>query len=137
MSGRGRRTTGSGLTPQAGARRADDLPEWVELSYVIAGIVVFAGGILTSLVWLWFSTDGYFGSLAARLTVVALLLVPAVIASGVAAVVAGFVAPLVVGIVKAAIAFVSWARGKRADQRVALTTRDSATAVGNERESLQ
>ncbi|MGW6684944.1 hypothetical protein ACWGBO_34520 [[Kitasatospora] papulosa] len=86
--------------------------------------------MLASLVWLWFSTDGYFGSLAARLTVIVLLLIPAVIVSGVAAVLAGFLAPIVVGLVKVGIAVARWARGKRWARGVAVLTPGDAADRG-------
>ncbi|MEU0853148.1 hypothetical protein ABZ387_35230 [Streptomyces flaveolus] len=97
-----------------GVRRSDDLPEWIELSYLLTAVTVLCLGVLSAAVWLWVSTDGYFGSLPARLTVIVLLLIPAIIVSGIAAVAAGFAAPIVAGLVKAAIALTRWIKRTRA-----------------------
>ena len=115
LSGGSRRsTTTRPSASQVGVRRSDDFPEWIELSYLLTAVTVLCLGVLSAAVWLWVSTDGYFGSLPATLTVIVLLLIPAIIVSGIAAVAAGFAAPIVVGLVKAAIALTRWIKRRRA-----------------------
>ncbi|MFF1500708.1 hypothetical protein ACFVZR_12660 [Streptomyces sp. NPDC058316] len=131
LPGGGRRSTTYRPSPlQANARRADDVPEWVELSYLLTATVVFGAGILSAAVWLWFSTDGYFDSLPGRLFLIVLLLIPAVIVSGVAAIAAGFAAPIVVGLVKAVVALVRWISRQRAARRAASPVPDGAVDLG-------
>lgn len=120
LSGGGRRSATYRPSPlPANARRADDLPEWVELSYFLTAIVIFGAGILSASVWLWFSTDGYFDSLLGRLFLITLLLIPAIIVSGAAAIAAGLAAPIIVGLVKAVVVLIRWISRKRAARRAA------------------
>ncbi|MFE5112014.1 hypothetical protein [Streptomyces sp. NPDC056663] len=131
LSGGGRRSTAYRPSPlQASTRQADDVPEWVELSYFLTAIVVFGGSILSAAVWLWFSTDGYFDSLPGRLFLIVLLLIPAVIVSGVAAITAGLAAPIVVGLVRAVVALVRWISRTRAARRAASPVPDGVVDLG-------
>lgn len=114
LSGQARRSTATRpSTSRPVTRPANDVPEWVELSYLLTAAVVFCLGILSAAVWLWIETEGYFSSLPARLTLIVFMLIPAVIASGIAAIGAGFAAPIVVGLVKAAIAVTRWIKRRR------------------------
>jgi hypothetical protein len=101
------------------------------VSYFVTAIVVFIGGIASSAVWLWFSTDGYFDSLYGRLLLIVLMLIPAVVVSGVAGIVAGLAAPVVVGLVKVAVALVRWLRRKRAARRASSPLSNGTTNLGD------
>lgn len=94
------------------------------LSYFAAVAVVFGGGLLVSAVWLWFETstvgDGDFPGFMGRLTLIVLMLIPAVIVCGIAAVVAGFGAVIVVGAVRSGIAITRWVRKRRDGKAVAV-----------------
>ncbi|MFC8953739.1 hypothetical protein ACFY8P_23335 [Streptomyces sp. NPDC012693] len=115
LSGGARRSTATRPSPsRPGTHPAGDVPEWVELSYFLTAAVVFCLGMLSAAVWLWIETDGSVDSLPVRLTLIVLLLIPAVIASAIAAIAAGFLAPILVGLVKAAIAVTRWIRRRRA-----------------------
>lgn len=122
--GASRRPRGGGGSAGSPAR-GDELPEWVELSYFATVAVVFVGGLVASAVWLWFETstvneDGTFVGLVARLTIIVVMLIPAIVACGIGGIVAGFGAVLIVGTVRGGIAVRRWVRERRLAKAAAL-----------------
>ncbi|MFF7142271.1 hypothetical protein ACFZB5_13615 [Streptomyces nodosus] len=95
------------------------------LTYFVTGVLVFVGGLVVSAVWLWFETSSFdggggFAGLMARLTLITFMLIPAVVASGIAGVVAGFGMTAMVGVARGGIAVTRWARKRRRAEAAAV-----------------